>query len=129
MIRVGGVDDLERVRAVQLASREAAQWEVSEYSFVVAEVEGFVAGFAVWRGVCDGEWELLNLAVDPAYRRRGLGRALVDALPSGRVFIEVRDSNAGARALYGACGFGEVGVRRGYYAGPREDGIVMERQT
>jgi ribosomal-protein-alanine N-acetyltransferase len=98
------------------------------YSLVVAEVEGGVVGFAVWRGVGEGEWELLNVAVDPIARGRGVGRALVEALPAGRIFLEVRESNAGARRLYERSGFAVVGRRRGYYQAPAEDGIVMEMQ-
>ena len=112
-----------------MASPEAAQWPVADYlehSFHVAEDSGNVAGFAVWRGVGEGEWELLNLAVDPAFRRRGAGRRLVSALPAGRVFIEVRASNAAAQALYAASGFTVIGRRRGYYQSPPEDGIVMQ---
>ena len=131
MIRVGGADDLERVEAIQKASPEASQWTVSDYlyySFLVAEIDGAVAGFAVWRGVDVDEWELLNIAVDPAFRGRGVGRALIDALPAGRVFLEVRESNAGARRLYEQCGFAGIGKRRRYYQHPAEDGIVLERK-
>jgi len=128
VIRMGVREDLARVAVIQAGSPEAAQWEVAGYPFAVAEVDGAVAGFAVWRGVGEGEWELLNIAVDMAFRRRGLGRALVNALPPGRIFIEVRGSNAAARALYEASGFRVCGRRRGYYQMPGEDGIVMELQ-
>ncbi len=131
MIRAGTVDDLARVGEIQAASAEASQWVVEEYltySFVVAEREGSVVGFAVWRAVFAGEWELLNLAVDPAWRGRGIGRELVEALPAGRVFLEVRASNLAARGLYESSGFAVLGVRRGYYQAPSEDGIVMELQ-
>lgn len=131
MIRAGAASDLERVEAIQKASPEAAQWTVSDYlyySFVVAEIDGAVAGFAVWRGVDVEEWELLNIAVDPAWRGRGVGRALIDALPAGRVFLEVRESNANARRLYEQCGFAVIGKRRRYYQHPAEDGIVLERK-
>ena len=129
MIRAGGVDDLRRISEIQIASVEAAQWPVADYlshSFFVAEIAGTVAGFAVWRGIAEGEWELLNIAVDPVFRRIGLGRRLVGALPQGRIFIEVRESNGAARALYESTGFAVIGRRRGYYYSPDEDGIVME---
>ena len=131
MIRAGAASDLERIEAIQRASPEASQWTVSDYlyySFVVAEVDGVVAGFAVWRGVDVEEWELLNIAVGPAFRGRGLGRALIDVLPAGRVFLEVRESNANARRLYEQCGFAVIGKRRKYYQHPAEDGIVLERK-
>jgi ribosomal-protein-alanine N-acetyltransferase len=131
VIRAGVAEDLRRISEIQEASAEAAQWPVSDYlahSLFVAEVAGEVAGFAVWRGVGDGEWELLNIAVAPPFRRRGVGRELVGLLPAGRVFIEVRESNVAARALYEASGFSVCGKRRGYYDSPDEDGIVMELQ-
>lgn len=128
MIRAGTAEDLEAVERIQKSSPEAAQWAVGDYPFLVAEREGIVAGFAVWRGVGEGEWELLNLAVDPNYRRRGVGRELVGKLPAGRTFIEVRESNGGARALYESSGFTVIGRRRQYYDNPLEDGIVMELQ-
>lgn len=131
MIRVGGAEDLLRVAEIQNASVEAAHWPVADYlphSFMVAEIDGEVAGFAVWRRIGEAEWEVLNIAVDPVFRRRGAGRELVGALPAGHVFIEVRESNLAARALYEASGFTVSGRRRGYYQAPYEDGIVMELQ-
>jgi ribosomal-protein-alanine N-acetyltransferase len=84
-----------------------------------------------WR-VTD-EVHLLNVAVHPAWRGRGVGRRLVDAvLQEGRttkartVFLEVRAGNAPARRLYARLGFTELGIRRGYY-GVGQDAIVMER--
>jgi [ribosomal protein S18]-alanine N-acetyltransferase len=49
-------------------------------------------------------------------------------LPAGRVFLEVRESNANARRLYEQCGFAVIGKRRRYYQHPAEDGIVLERK-
>jgi ribosomal-protein-alanine acetyltransferase len=78
------------------------------------------------------EGEILNLAVAPAGRRNGLGRALVqhilEALTARgvrQVYLEVRESNAPARALYAAQGFKEVGRRQQYYRRPVEDAIVL----
>jgi ribosomal-protein-alanine N-acetyltransferase len=77
------------------------------------------------------EIHVLNLAVHPAYRGRGLGALLVGAAlreaERGRadaVTLEVRRSNEGARRLYAAFGFEEVGVRRNYY-GRGEDALIM----
>lgn len=79
-----------------------------------------------------GETEILAIAVDPAARRRGIGRALLDALigrlgEDAKIFLEVRASNAAARALYAACGFVPTGVRRGYYEKPHEDAVLYFR--
>ncbi len=81
------------------------------------------------------EAEIYRLAVLPDYRRCGGGRALWEAAHArARAagctcwFLDVRESNAPARALYDACGFCEVGRRRGYYTAPREDAVLMERK-
>src|SRR5262245_19524991 len=99
--------------------------------FLVAEEEERVAGYVVALEAAD-EGEILNLAVAPAGRRRGLGRALVEhmlealrARGVGQVYLEVRESNASARALYASRGFKEVGRRRQYYRRPVEDAIVL----
>ena len=79
-----------------------------------------VAGFALTRCVLDEE-ELLLLAVDPRWRRRGVGRALLDRVIAdargraiARLFLEMRDGNDAAR-LYAGAGFAQVGRRAGYY--------------
>jgi ribosomal-protein-alanine N-acetyltransferase len=82
------------------------------------------------------ELHLLNVTVAPAAQGRGHGSALLDAvlaharsrgLPT--VWLEVRESNRRARALYARLGFDEVGLRRGYYPAlrGREDAVVMRR--
>lgn len=131
VVRPGTAADLETVRAIQRDAPEAAQWAVGEYlnyQFAVAEREGQPVGFAVWREVGEGEWELLNLAVAKGARRGGIGAKLIEKLPAGRVFLEVRASNEAALALYSRCGFRRLGVRKKYYQFPTDDGIVMERQ-
>ena len=94
-----------------------------------------MAGYVVALDAAD-EGEILNLAVAPAGRRHGLGRALVqdilDTLAERgvrHVFLEVRESNAPARALYAAHGFKEVGRRKQYYRRPVEDAIVLRRDA
>jgi len=91
-----------------------------------------VAGFVAYRGVGEGEHEILNLAVDPAARRRGVATALAKellALARGDTFLEVRASNVAARNLYEKLGFHQAGVRQAYYHSPPEDGIVMRFQS
>jgi len=85
-----------------------------------------------WRVV--DEVHLLNAAVHPACRGRGLGRALVrrvleEAAAEGvrTALLEVRAGNHVARRLYAELGFHGIRVRRGYY-GPGQDAIVMERR-
>ena len=130
-LRPGGPDDLASIAQIQAASPEASQWDVPEYlryDFLVALCDGRVAGFSVARRVAEDESELLNLAVDPAFRRRGVGRRLVAALASGHpgvLWLEVRESNLDARKLYKSLGFLEAGYRPAYYPDSGEGAIVM----
>ena len=100
----------------------------------VMELHGVMVGYAVLSAAA-GEAHLLNLSVAAAWQRRGLGRALlcylIDFIKEIRslvMFLEVRISNTGARALYAQAGFREIGVRRGYYPASigREDAVVLE---
>src|ERR1041384_8375772 len=98
-VRHGKSGDLAAIAAIQGASPEASQWEVSDYLqyfTLVAEIGGEIAGFLVARPVDDSECDLLNLAVAPSYRRHGIGRALIRGLfesHRGTIFLEVRESN------------------------------------
>jgi len=99
--------------------------------FLVAEADAQIVGYVVALEAAD-EGEILNLAVAEAGRRRGLGRALVEAIVAAltdrgvrQVFLEVRESNAPARALYAGFGFKEVGRRKAYYRRPVEDAMVL----
>ncbi|AVF35960.1 ribosomal protein S18-alanine N-acetyltransferase [Rahnella sikkimica] len=92
-----------------------------------------MAGFAITQIVLD-EATLFNIAIDPAFQRQGLGRALLEdviqQIEKKDVFtlwLEVRASNVKAIALYESLGFNEVSVRRNYYpaAQGREDAIMM----
>ena len=91
-----------------------------------------LAGFLVARHQ-GPEWELENIVVAPASRRRGLGSRLLEellsrmqAIGSEFVHLEVRESNRGARGFYEEWGFRESGRRKGYYATPREDAILYQ---
>lgn len=92
-----------------------------------------VVGYAISLGVLD-ESEILNIAVAPAFRSRGLGGMLLDsslneldARGAEMTFLEVRESNVAARALYASRGFQELSRRRGYYRQPPEDALVLRR--
>jgi len=125
-LRAGTTDDLAWIATLLAESPEAAQWPPGDDPTLV--VEGLAA--LVYRRVADGEFEILNLAVAPEARRQGLARALIEEAlrRGGRWFLEVRESNAAARALYGSVGFREAGERRGYYSDPPEKAIVMVRE-
>lgn len=82
--------------------------------------------------VIRGEAHILNLAVHPEQRRRGVATALLQAgidAAKGQgaeiLYLEVRRSNSGAQTLYDAFGFKQVGVRPKYYEDNREDALVM----
>ena len=109
-------------------------WHIRHPDSVVlaARSIGDVAGFAIMR-YADDSAHLNLLAVDPAHRRRGIARRLVawledTALTAGtfRIALELRASNEGARAFYGALGYREFTQVPGYYQG-REAAIRMVR--
>ncbi len=80
----------------------------------------------------DEAYHVMNIAVDPDHRRRGVARALLDAVLDAAghqtpYTLEVRVSNAGAIALYESFGFRSVGTRRRYYADNGEDALIMWR--
>ena len=131
MVRAGGVADLDAIAAIQSASPEAAQWDPGDYlqyDLQVALVNREIAGFLVSRTPAAGESEILNLAVAPEHRRRGVARGLVEAWlrgVKGDVFLEVRASNEAAQKFYKSLGFQVVSVRSEYYSSPVETAIVM----
>ena len=93
-----------------------------------------VLGFIVARFSVD-ESELENIAVSASSRRKGIALQLVNALASAagerqmsRIFLEVRESNYAARALYEKCGFTVHGCRRSYYRSPIEDAVLYARE-
>jgi len=95
--------------------------------------DGRVVGHVVFWLVQD-EVHILNVAADPDFQRRGIGRRLVRAaeaagLDKGAVLstLEVRRSNAPAIALYQSQGYAQVGVRPRYYSDNGEDALVMTK--
>jgi ribosomal-protein-alanine acetyltransferase len=128
-VREGTPEDFGALQSMLVQSPEAAQWMPADQAILVAEEGGSLAGFLVWRHTTPDEIEILNLAVVPAFRRRGIAKALLDGLPKAEVFLEVRESNLAARGLYKAAGFHEVGLRRRYYQNPPEGAVVMRMQS
>ncbi len=98
---------------------------------LAADVEGELAGYLVCSRY-DTVWHVMNVAVDPDRRRRGIASALIGALlervdPDGQLTLEVRRSNTGAIALYERFAFRSAGLRRRYYADNGEDAVIMWR--
>lgn len=94
--------------------------------FLVALYDGEIAGYLGCHHIA-GEGFIANIAVFPAYRRRGIARALVQtaqAKPLSRLTLEVRASNEAAIALYRSLGFVEDGVRPRFYSHPTEDAVL-----
>jgi [ribosomal protein S18]-alanine N-acetyltransferase len=97
----------------------------------VAAHETALLGFILVRAVAD-EMEIMNLAVDPDARRKGIAARLLEhgiaeatRADVKRVYLEVRESNSGARAFYLSRGFVEQGRRKNYYANPAEDALLL----
>ena len=141
-LRAIGVGDIDRLMAIESAAY-AFPWSRGNF------VDSIAAGYWL-QALCTpaGEWlgylvamaavdelHLLNLTVAPAHQGHGHGRFLLDAVCSHAratatplLWLEVRQSNARAIALYLRYGFRRVGMRRGYYpatGGRREDATVM----
>jgi len=95
------------------------------------DADGELVGWSCLLLAAD-EAELLKIAVAPAHRRQGIGRALLadavtGAIRSGarRLFLEVRERNQAARALYAEAGFNQARRRKGYYHDPPDDALVL----
>jgi [ribosomal protein S18]-alanine N-acetyltransferase len=98
---------------------------------LAAEVDGELAGYTICSRY-DTVWHVMNVAVEPELRRRGIATALLERLlervaSDAQLTLEVRRSNDGAIALYERFGFRSAGVRRRYYQDNGEDAIVMWR--
>jgi ribosomal-protein-alanine N-acetyltransferase len=131
------LDSVERLEVVAFAdpgTRQAFEAALKERHarFRVARgPDGALIGYVIAWFILD-EGEIANLAVMPTSRRRGVARALLDeiiveARESGlaRLFLEVRESNAAAAALYASRGFTPIARRARYYRKPVEDAIVL----
>lgn len=99
---------------------------------LAADEDADVVGYLVCSRF-DLDWHVMNVAVVGHRRRRGVARLLLTELlerigdPGARLTLEVRESNAGARALYEGLGFLGAGIRRRYYSDNGEDAVVMWR--
>jgi ribosomal-protein-alanine N-acetyltransferase len=140
-------DDLEAVMALAEGLVEAPHWPRKVYEaaldrkalrermgLVAEDARGRLGGFAI-ASLTGGEAELESIAVTLEWQRRGVARALFEELAGrlrgrgvGKIFLEVRESNSGAREFYRAVGFAEAGRRRAYYAEPPEDAVVMRME-
>ena len=132
------------VAAMASAMDYAVHWTAADYERIVRgefperfclvaeEPPGHVAGLLL-ASVVTGDAEILNLAVEPALRRQGIAAALIEEAArkmvqagAHRVWLEVRESNAPALALYHRLGFHLSGRRSQYYQNSGEDALLLE---
>ena len=102
--------------------------------WLVAEDGGEILGYIGSQSVLDAA-DVMNLAVSPDHRRKGIGEKLIKALTrylqeNGVIalLLEVRVSNAPAISLYEKLGFVQVGRRPRYYKNPREDALILRKE-
>jgi len=134
------LQDLDRVLEIEAQSyktpwsRRAFTSEITENTYAhyyVARSGGKIVGYVGMWVILD-EAHITNIAVDPAYRRKGIGQKMLEAMfekakgfGASRMTLEVRVSNTGAQALYKKLGFQDRGLRKGYYTDTNEDAIIM----
>ena len=114
-------------------------WSLREFAELLESPHVLALGdgraFILARVIAD-EAEILTIATDPAHRRQGLARAMLDQFHAAaqtrgatRAFLEVAADNHAARALYEAAGYRQTGQRRAYYpraAGPAADALILQ---
>lgn len=141
-IRSAEASDLDAMTAI-LAGDAAPVWTAAmlekELDLAWSRVEvietSVVIGFMVYWVTAD-EVQLMLLSVDPKYRRRGVGSALMERLleqaaaaAATQIVLELRASNVAARSLYDRFGFRSTGTRPGYYREDQEDAVLMSREV
>jgi len=145
-IRPATAADIAGMIALERDSQSAAHWPEPAYGrifssdsatrivLVVEDQDAALRGFAVARVVGE-EDEIENIVVDRKRWKQGLGTRLLERIVersrsrnASRLFLEVRESNPAARALYEKCGFVLSGRRRAYYTSPSEDAVLYARK-
>ena len=102
--------------------------------WVVAVADEQVVGYIGSQSSCD-ETDVMNVAVHPDWRRRGIAESLMECLirelknrGSHALMLEVRVSNEAANALYEKLGFRQVGLLKNYYRIPKEDALILRKE-
>ena len=143
LLRPAVEDDLSEIVRIERACfadpwteesfRRLTAGEPAIFLVAVFPPNSAIAGYAIGFSVGE-DAEVLNVAVDPSFRGKGLAGQMLDAVlielaarGVRAAFLEVRESNSAARALYGSRGFAEIGRRVRYYRRPVEDALVMRR--
>ena len=149
-IRPATSEDVAAIFALERSIPSAAHWPESTYRDIFAQegpkrialvatdqvgkTHDAICGFVVAR-IISGDCELENIFVGSQNQHRGLGSLLLQSLAAAarihnasRIFLEVRESNAAARALYEKCGFALTGRRPNYYTDPIENAVLYTLQ-
>jgi [ribosomal protein S18]-alanine N-acetyltransferase len=143
-LRVATPDDIDAIMALETSTFTTDAWSAESMSSELASPHTYylfafdparpeaLAGYGGLLAPAGGDGDIQTLAVDPAARRRGLGRTLVTALidearrrGAREVFLEVRADNPGARALYDSLGFEQIALRAKYYQPDGVDAQIM----
>lgn len=142
LLRPATPADVPAIRALEQGAETAAHWSTRDYDALfapdapkrlalVTEDHGQLCAFIVANCATD-DWEIENVVVDRAHRRRGIASELVrqivqraQAAHATSVLLEVRESNLAARQLYSKLGFSEIGRRAAYYKNPPEDALLL----
>ena len=142
IIRQMILEDVPQVAAIERLCFSApwnenmiiSSWESRLSCWLVAELDNCVVGYVGSEAVLDSA-DMMNIAVAPEYRKRGIAEALIRALVECLqkrdilfLLLEVRVSNMPAIALYNKLGFEQVGCRPKYYSNPREDALVLRKE-
>jgi len=136
-------DDMPRIMEIELEAL-SPPWTYSgllsemnnaKTLFAAAVEEDTILGFIILRHYMTDEGELLQIAVDKMYRRRGVADMLLNASYEWakergmrKMYLEVRESNEAANELYNKHGFRQVGRRKDYYINPVEDSLTMLKE-
>jgi ribosomal-protein-alanine N-acetyltransferase len=137
LVDLSAIEQIERLSYPTPWSRTMFASELAKPSSIcIGAFEGDrLVGYIINSRYVDA-WHVMNVAVDPGHRRRGIATQLLRRLfeltkSDGRrgYTLEVRVSNAGAITLYEELGFEQRGLRRGYYTDNREDALIMWREA
>ena len=133
---VAAVAEIEKLCFSDPWSENSVRYELTNpLSFWLVALEGDrVAGYVGSQTVLD-EADMMNIAVHPDFRRRGIAQSLVEGLMANLaeknvrcLTLEVRASNAPAISLYEKLSFAQVGRRPNYYRNPKEDALILRKE-
>lgn len=125
----------QRCFSVPWSEKELKASYLSDHAAAfLCEAEGKIVGYG---GFCFSppDADITNIAVLPEFRRRGIGEKLLKKIEEEAekkactaIFLEVRESNIGARGLYEKSGFVPLGKRKNYYKAPTEDAVLYKKE-